>query len=67
MRHQIIQHHKFCLKKYLLIENQVLEDNTMWKVGFIKTTDHLPTDPPTTYPPIYVKTEDQILNMFCIL
>ena len=35
------------------------------KKGFIKITDHLPTDPPTTYPPTYrspsstyVKTED---------
>ena len=27
------------------------------------TTYHLPTDPPTTYPPTYVKIEDQILNM----
>ena len=41
--------------------------------GFIKTTDYRPTDtrttyhllndPPTTYSPIYVKIEDQILNM----
>ena len=31
------------------------------------TTYHLPTNPPTTYPPTSVKTEDQILNMFCIL
>ena len=46
-------------------------------LGFIKTTDHQPTDPPTTYhlptdpptfnPPTYIKTEDQILNMFCTL
>ena len=34
---------------------------------FIKTTDHRPTDPPTTYPPTYVKIEDQILNMLRIL
>ena len=32
MRHQIIQHNKFCLNKYLLIENQVQEEETMWKV-----------------------------------
>ena len=42
------------------------------KKGFIKTTDHRPidyrlTNPPILYPPTYVKTEDQILNMFCIL
>ena len=41
-------------------------------LGFDETTDppttyHLPTDPTTSYPPIYVKAEDQILNMFCIL
>ena len=30
------------------------------------TTDPPTTDPPTTYQPIYVETEDQILNMFCI-
>ena len=29
MRHQIIQWNKFCLNKYLLIENQVQEENTM--------------------------------------
>ena len=28
MRHQIIQHNKFCLNKYLLIENQVQEEET---------------------------------------
>ena len=32
MYHQIIQHNKFCLNKYLLIENQVQEGETMWKV-----------------------------------
>ena len=32
MRHQIIQRNKFCLNKYLLIENQVQEEETMWKV-----------------------------------
>ena len=32
MRHQIIQHNKFCLKEYLLIENQVQEKETMCKV-----------------------------------
>ena len=26
---QIIHHNKFCLNKYLLIENQVQEDETM--------------------------------------
>ena len=26
MRHQIIQHNKFCLIKYLLIENQLQEE-----------------------------------------
>ena len=26
MRHQIIQHNKFCLNKYLWIENQVQEE-----------------------------------------
>ena len=38
------------------------------------TTFHLPTDPPATYPPTHrpvvinlLKTEDQILNMFCNL
>ena len=29
---QIIQHNKFCLNKYLLIERQVQEEETMWKV-----------------------------------
>ena len=29
MRHQIIQHNKFCLNKYFLIENQVQEEETM--------------------------------------
>ena len=28
MRHQIIPHNKFCLNKYLLIENQVQEEET---------------------------------------
>ena len=28
MRHQIIQHNKFCLNKYLLIEDQVQEEET---------------------------------------
>ena len=28
MRHQIIHHNKFCLNKYLLIENQVQEEET---------------------------------------
>ena len=29
MRYQIIQHNKFCLNKYLLIENQLPEEETM--------------------------------------
>ena len=29
MRHQIIQQNQFCLNKYLLIENQVQEEETM--------------------------------------
>ena len=29
---QIIQHNKFCLNRYLLIESQVQEEETMWKV-----------------------------------
>ena len=29
MRHQIIQHDKFCLNKYLLLQNQVQEEETM--------------------------------------
>ena len=29
MRHQIIQHNTFCLNKYLLVENQVQEEETM--------------------------------------
>ena len=32
MCHQIIQHSKFCLNKYLLIENQVEEEETVRKV-----------------------------------
>ena len=28
MCHQIIQHNKFCLKNYLLTENQVQEEET---------------------------------------
>ena len=31
MRHQIIQHNKFCLNKYLCIENQMQEEETMTK------------------------------------
>ena len=37
MRHQIIQHNKFCLNKYLLKENQVQEEETMWKVYELTT------------------------------
>ena len=29
MRHQIIEHDKFCLNKYLFMENQVQEEQTM--------------------------------------
>ena len=45
------------------ITNRIQEacDNGQY-AGFIETTD-----PPTTYPPTYVKIEDQILNMFSIL
>ena len=32
MRRQIIQHNKFYLNKYLCIENQVQEEQTMRKV-----------------------------------
>ena len=32
MHHQIIQHNKICLDKYLLIENQVQEEETKRKV-----------------------------------
>ena len=32
-----------------------------------QTTDQSTNDPPTTYLPTYVKTEDQILNKFRIL
>ena len=32
MRHQIIQHKKFCSKKYLFIENQPQDEETMRKV-----------------------------------
>ena len=32
MRHQIIQHNKFCLNKYLLIEKQVEQEKTRRKV-----------------------------------
>ena len=29
MRHQIIQHDKFCLNKYFLLQNPVQEEETM--------------------------------------
>ena len=29
MRHQLIQHNKFCLNKHLSIENKVQEEETM--------------------------------------
>ena len=45
----------------------MLEKSSLKEMGFIKTTDYRPNDPPTTYPPTYVKIEDQILNIFCIL
>ena len=32
MRHQITQHNKVCLNKYLLIEKQVQVEEIMWKV-----------------------------------
>ena len=32
IRHQIIQHNKFCLNKYLCIEDQVQEEETMRNV-----------------------------------
>ena len=32
MSHQIIQHKKFCLNKYLRTENQVQEEETMRNV-----------------------------------
>ena len=32
MRPQIIQHNKYCLRKYLCKENQVQEEETMRKV-----------------------------------
>ena len=38
MRHQIIQHKKFCLNKYLLIENQVQEEENVKM--FIKCYDN---------------------------
>ena len=37
MHHQIIQHKKFCLNKYLLIENQVQEEENVKM--FIKCYD----------------------------
>ena len=35
MCHQIIQHYKFCLNKYLLVENQVQEEDTMSKIYYL--------------------------------
>ena len=32
MCHQIIQYNEFCVNRYLLIENQVQEEETMQKV-----------------------------------
>ena len=32
MRHQIIEHNNFCSNKFLLIENKVQEEETMWKL-----------------------------------
>ena len=29
MGHQIIHHNKFCLNKYLLVENRIQEEETM--------------------------------------
>ena len=31
MRHKIIQHNKFCSNKYLWQENQVQEEEIIWK------------------------------------
>ena len=52
--------------------SEILNRYKFW--SFMKTTEnrptdhlHLPIDPPTIYPPNFVKTEDQILNIFCIL
>ena len=52
--------------------SETLNRYKFWR--FMKTTEnrptchlHLPIDPPTIYPPNFVKTEDQILNIFCIL
>ena len=42
MRHQIIQHNKFCLNKYLCIQNQLQEKDTMRKVfDLIQCCDEL--------------------------
>ena len=32
MRYQIMQYNKFCLNKNLLTENQMQEEESMWKV-----------------------------------
>ena len=32
MCHQIIQHNKLCLNKFLSLENQLQEEETTWKV-----------------------------------
>ena len=42
MSHQFIQHNEFCVNRYLLIENQVQEEETMQKVyKLIKCCDKL--------------------------
>ena len=43
--------------------------NLVKELVLLKIIDHRPltTYPPTTFPTTYVKIEDQILNMFCIL
>ena len=43
-----------------------LFENYKFHLNCLKVS-HQPTNPPTTYPPTYVKVEDQVLNMFCIL
>ena len=68
------------LGKYLMIvpsANMFYVAKDFIKTTHKRTTDyrptdppityHLPNDPPATYSPIYVKIEDQILNMFHIL
>ena len=48
------------LKEIALIIQAAFKFCMVLGMGFIKTTDHRPTDPPTHRPPssTYVKTED---------